>query len=253
MSNELDQFKKAPLAFRRGTAAASKSRYVKPPRAKIIPERMLKYKFAQELAADIKPEKDMRYFVIIDGTFIAGDFIEAFITGHNLHVKRLFISTLSMSLENADSLKNLLAGDFVDELSLIVSDYFYSHERNGLIPYLYQELDSEAGKFQLAVAGTHCKIALIETHCGLKIVLHGSANLRSSSNTEQIAIEEDAELFEFNAGIMTGIIETYSTIKKTVRYNELWQAGQKSPKEGRALNSSKQRKRPPSAGPDFAG
>ena len=131
-----------------------------------------------------------------------------------------------MSQNNADSLNNLLEGGYVDELNLIVSDYFFSHERQGLIPYIYEVLDKE-DKFQLAVAGTHCKLTMIETHCGLKITMHGSANLRSSGNIEHICIEENNALFDFNHEIQSAIIDKYKTIKKSVRHEILWQAVQK--------------------------
>lgn len=226
--NELKEFNYDEEVFAPtvGRRAMSGSRYIIPPKCKDIPERLLKYQKAEIFARDIKPEKGMRFFVVLDGGFIAGDFIEAFLVEHNLHVKTLSVSTLSMSQNNVDSLNNLLEGAYVDELNLIVSDYFFSHERHGLIPYIYEELDKE-NKFQLAVAGTHCKLTLIETHCGLKITMHGSANLRSSGNIEHICIEENEALFDFNQEIQTAIIEKYKTINKSVRHETLWQQVQK--------------------------
>lgn len=105
--NELDQFDYNVDDFSAKTekTIAGSSRYIKPPKSKTIPERRLKYRFAEELANDIVPEKGMRYFVFLDGSFIAGDFIEAFFVKHNLHAKRLLVSTLSMSQNNVDSLK----------------------------------------------------------------------------------------------------------------------------------------------------
>lgn len=171
----------------------------------------------------------MNAFVLIDGSFIAGDFIEAFMVENNLHAKSLTISTLALSQNNVDSLKNLIVGEYVDELNLIVSDYFYSHEKWGLVPYIYETLDID-NKLQMAVAGTHCKLTLIETHCGMKFVFHGSANLRSSSNIEHISIEENEQLFDFLADAHKGIIETYKTINKAVRHDQLWQAIKKQKK-----------------------
>lgn len=226
--NELKEFNYDEEVFAPtiGRRAMTGSRYIKPPKCKDIPERLLKYQKAELLAKDIIPEKGMRFFVMLDGGFIAGDFIEAFLVEHNLHVKALTVSTLSMSQNNADSLNNLLEGGYVDELNLIVSDYFFSHERQGLIPYIYEVLDKE-DKFQLAVAGTHCKLTMIETHCGMKITMHGSANLRSSGNIEHICIEENEALFNFNQEIQSAIIDKYKTINKSVRHETLWQAVQK--------------------------
>ena len=44
------------------------------------------------------------------------------------------------------------------------------------------------------------KISLIRTSCGRHLVMHGSANLRSSCNMEQFAIDNDRDLYEFHAG-----------------------------------------------------
>jgi len=229
--NELSQFETnlsdfSGVSMRR---QKSNSRYFAPPKQKEIPERLLKYRFAEELAIAVKPEKGMRVFVVLDGSFVAGDFFEAWIVRHNLHIKKMTVSTLSMSENNVDSLANVLNAGYVDELDLIVSDYFYSHERQNLIPYLYRELD-KSNRFQLAAASTHCKLCLMETHNGSKVVVHGSANLRSSSNIEHLCIEESPELFDFLLETQKAIIEKFKTINKSVRYNDLWQAVQEKAK-----------------------
>jgi hypothetical protein len=197
------------------------SRYITPPPCHQIEESFLKYKYAADLAKDVVIDKGVRHFVIIDGTFVFGDFIEALIVEKNYLVKHMLISTLSMNQNNVDSLKNLIVGDYVQNLDLIVSDYFYSHERHELVPYLYEKLDID-DKFQLAVAGTHCKICAFETECGKKIVIHGSSNLRSSSNIEQFIIEESEAIYDFNKEIHDNIVEKYKTIKKSLRYKKLW-------------------------------
>ena len=228
--NELLQFKDDPTVFRRksrGNGMGIDTRYMKPPKCLEIPGRLLKYEHAQALANDIEIQKGSRHFVIISGNFIAGDFIEALIVKNNWHVKNLTISTLSLSQGNIDSVVNLVSGNFVDQFNLIVSSYFFAHERNGLVKYAYEKLDNGANAFQLAAATSHCKITSIETHCGFKIVIHGSANLRTSGNIEQFQIEENSELYAFNQEIFDSILDKYKTINKYVRYNELWQAVQK--------------------------
>jgi hypothetical protein len=197
------------------------TRYIKPPKTKEISDQHLKYANAEKLAKEITKLKDNRYFVIVNGSFIFGDFIEAFIVNNNLHIKEITISTLSLSENNVDSLAGLLNGGYIDNLNLIVSDYFYSHERSNLVPYLYKQLDKD-NKFQLAAASTHCKLCIFETHCGHYVVIHGSANLRSSSNIEQIVIEESYPLYNFNKEYQDLIIDKFKTINKSVRGVELW-------------------------------
>lgn len=200
-----------------------KTRYIKPPQSIEIAETNLKYANAKKLAKDISITNNDRYFVIVNGSFIFGDFIEALIVEKNYHVKSMTISTLSMSENNVDSLAHLLNGVFVDELNLIVSDYFYSHEKWSLTPYIYKELDKK-NKFQLAAASTHCKVCIFETYCGKFVVIHGSCNLRSSSNIEQFVIEDNKQLYNFNYDYQMAIIKEFKTINKSVRSNKLWTA-----------------------------
>lgn len=195
------------------------SRYMKPPKSKEIPAKKLKYELAENLAKDIDLED--RTFVIVNGTFIFGDFIEALIVEKDLHIKNMTISTLSMSVDNVDSLANLIECGYVDNLNLIVSDYFFSHERHMIVKYIYENLDKD-NKFQFAAAGTHCKICQFETYEGKKVVIHGSANLRSSSNIEQLMIENNSDLYDFNQEYQDKIISKFKTINKSVRYSKLW-------------------------------
>jgi hypothetical protein len=198
------------------------SRIIKPPLYKETKEYNLKYKYAQEIVENLGnlKEKD-RYYVIVDGSFIFGDLIESLIIDKKYHVKSMTVSTLSLSENNIDSFALLLNNGFVDELNLIISAYFFSHERSNLIDYAYKELDKN-NKFQLAVAGSHCKICIFETICGKHIVIHGSANLRSSGNIEQIEIENNKTLYNFNKEYQDNIINYYKTINKPIRSQKLW-------------------------------
>lgn len=195
------------------------NRYIKSKVAKDIPAHRLKYKNAIELANNIKIEEGIRYDCIVAGNFIFGDFIEAFITHNNAKCLQLTISTLSLDQNNVDSLVNLMTGNYVDNLNLIISDYFYAHERGSLIPYIYDKLDID-NRFQLASASSHTKITMFETLGGKKIVIHGSANLRSSSNIEQFTIEENPGLYDFHFEYHNRIIEKYMTINKEIKRNK---------------------------------
>lgn len=197
------------------------TRYQKPKLYKPIPAYNIKYENAVALASELRLEPGGRANVVVAGSFIFGDFIEAYVVTHGIKIKRMTITTLSMSQENVDSLANLLNGGFVDELNLIVSHYFYSHERGSLIPYIYQVLDID-NRFQLAVAGTHTKTCIFDTLGGKKVVIHGSANLRSSNNVEQFTIEDNPDLFDFYQDYQDRIIDRYKTINKPVRVKPLW-------------------------------
>ncbi len=196
------------------------TRYIKP---KILQGKkgFVRYDNAVKLAKDLYLNKGERYDCLVSGNFIFGDLIEAYLVQHRAKALKMTISTLSLSQNNVDSLANLLNAGYVDELQLIVSTYFYGNEVNSLIPYIYKNLDT-GGKFQLAIAGTHTKTAQFETLGGRKIVMHGSANLRSSGNIEQFTIEENEELYDFYDDIFSKIAEKYATIQKMVRGSALW-------------------------------
>lgn len=200
--------------------ADQENRYIKP---KLIPMRneQVVYEHAVDLVKEIKIEEKSRYDCIVSGNFIFGDFIEAFMVRNNCKAINMTITTLSLSQENVDSLHTLLAKGYIDNLQMIISDYFYSHERHVLVPYMYERLDIE-NKFQLAVAFVHTKTVHFETLGGKKIVIHGSANLRTSGNVEQFTIEENQELYDFYEERFSPIIERFKTIQKTVPRKTQW-------------------------------
>ncbi|MDR1022886.1 MAG: hypothetical protein LBL94_06420 [Prevotellaceae bacterium] len=197
------------------------TRYTKPKVYEAKPQYIL-YENADRLARELTVNKGERADVFVSGSFIFGDFIEAYIVQRNAKVKRMTITTLSLSQENVDSLHNLLAGGFVDELNLIVSAWFYAYQRDG-VKYIYEKLDID-NKFQLAIASIHSKIITFETLGGRKIIIHGSANLKSNNCVEQFTIEENAELYDFYNEYLLKIVDKYKTIKhkNPIRNKELW-------------------------------
>lgn len=200
--------------------ADTENRYMKP---KLIPMRseQVLYENAQKLAKELKITNGCRYDCLVSGSFIFGDFIEAFMVHNSCRAKKMTITTLSLSQENIDSLATLLLKGYIDKLDMVISDYFYSHERHNLIPYMYRELDID-NKFQLSVAFVHTKTVHMETIGGKKIVIHGSANLRTSGNCEQFTIEENPELHDFYEERFSPIIERFATIRKTAPRKALW-------------------------------
>lgn len=190
------------------------TRYIKPPKSK--GSKNVKYSNAKNLSKEINQLESYNYNIIVNGSFIFGDFIEAFIAENLLSVKELTLSTLSLNQDNVDSLRNLLDWGLVDCLNLITSGYFYSHEKYNLLPYIYQKLDID-NKFQYAAADSHCKIYLIHLNSGEKIVIQGSVNLRSSDNIEQFTMQQSDIDYDFYYDYQIRILEKYKTINKTVR------------------------------------
>lgn len=218
-------------AFDFEVAPEKENRYIKPPLTKQLPERMLKFSNAEKLAKSINFNSGESVFALLAGNFVFCDFIEAFFYQHNIFTDRLQISTLSLAFDNIIVLRNLMQGGFVQNFDLIISSYFFAHERHNLIRELYNELDFD-DRFQLSVAAVHTKMTTFKTEGGKHIVISGSANLRSSNNVEQIYIQDNREIYDFVTDFNNRIIEKYKTIRKPLRTRELWQIQEEAEKEG---------------------
>ncbi len=207
---DMDAFDISGLA----TDPLPECRYLRP-KLKAVKHRLVRYERAEELADAVQIEKGARWDALVSGHFIFGDFLEAFLVRNNAICPRVTISMLSLSQNNVDSLFTLMDKGYIQNLDMILSHYFFSHERGGLIPYIYKRLDI-GDRFQLAVARVHTKLVLIETLGGKKIVISGSANLRSSGNIEQMTIEESPELYDFYLRELSGVISQTWTINKAI-------------------------------------
>ncbi|QHV96279.1 hypothetical protein [Spirosoma endbachense] len=190
----------------------TESRYLEPVVCHEIPDKFLFYEKARQLALATTITQNCCQRHWLDGSFIFGDFIEALFVENNIHTDLLSIGTLGMSLENVDSLRNLMEGGYLDRLELIISAYLFSHELYGVIPYLFQRLDN--GRFQLAVAGYHGKICLFKTDGGKHVVIHGSANLRSSANIEHFMVQESEALYQCDMTVHRRIVDKFSVINQ---------------------------------------
>ena len=178
---------------------------------------------AQAFAKQIDLTPGARTFAWVSGSFIFGDIVEALIVTRAVSVKRLYVSSLSISQENVDGLKNvmLLMGDALEGLTLILSGWTYSKHKFDLVPYMYQDLDDPMNRVQIVFGRWHAKLITLETLHGHTITIHGSANLPSNNSIEQIMVEIDnQELHEFNARLMDAIAEKYGTINREAEYSK---------------------------------
>lgn len=193
---------------------------ITPHKIKIKPlkNRFINYDNAVKLAQEIDIQENSRYFSFINGNFIFGDFIEALVVEKNYKIDNITISTLSLSEENIYNIKILIVKKLLKHLTLIVSDYFYSHERSKLVKLLIKEFGDS---LTLIIARSHTKTCIFETDCNKKVIIHGSANLRSSGNIEQIQIEENKELFDYIDNFNSKLLTVYKSKQyKSVSQND---------------------------------
>lgn len=188
------------------------TRYMKPR----FPKKPLavSYEYAEELSRDIRLFPGEQIHCIVGGNFVFGDLFEALLSVKNVIAKSMHVSTLSLSQNNIDSFRTLLENGWTEHLTVAVSNYFYSHERDGLIPYMLRELDI-GDRFDLMVFRNHTKLTLMEIG-NIRLVMTGSANLRSSRSVEQFAIQESPELYEFYRDWFDERLKDHGIIDKEV-------------------------------------
>lgn len=175
------------------------------------------YEYAEQFAADFKFRPGMREMCFVSGNFVYGDVIEALVSLGKIDIRRLTIQTLTLSQENVDSLWNVCdMSPELEALRIICGGYFWAHEHKpgGVIPYLYQELD-QGDVLDVAFAAIHTKIISIETTRGNHIVMHGSANMRSSRSIEQVMVECDDALWACVEDFADRVLASYSVIDKS--------------------------------------
>ena len=140
------------------------------------------------------PEPDGRTHCALRGDFVLCDLIPAII-GQYGACADLLIATLGMSAANADTLGTLVARGLIGQLTIVCSHYFREVDKTTTFREVTARLK---GKATLIVTRSHAKIICLPTASGDHFVLEGSANLRSSDNTEQLTIFNEAALDAFH-------------------------------------------------------
>lgn len=110
--------------------------------------------------------------------------------------KQLRLATLSLSKRNVDLFCGLLDNDVVERLGVLTSTFQYRMDAD-IFDHLHRELVSRGQ--QVGAAVNHSKLALFEMADGRKLVMEGSANLRSCRSIEQVALHASAALHDWYA------------------------------------------------------
>jgi len=167
----------------------------------IIHTHSVAYDNARQLAIAINMKKGETVYANLTGRFIFGDFIGAFIQEHNLKVKELTIVSLAGNISVYGLIVALLERGWADKITLILSEYTVAMDKKyspEAVDYLKAAQEKHPDTFKVYTGRIHAKLVLIETEKGGKVTMHGSANLRSSQSVEQIIIQENAQLYDFN-------------------------------------------------------
>lgn len=209
-----------------GPDGVEEQRYAMP---RATPPPTVEYERAIDFCRAMRPEPGLSRFAFVSGNFVLGDILEAW-ADMGVRYRSLTVQTLSMSHDNVDSLRNVCdACPGLGRLRLVLSSYFYANERHadGVVPYMYRELDYEGGpRFAAAFCRSHQKVMSFETERGARVVVHGSANLRSNRCIEHVCVEADDGLYGFVEGFADRLIDVYGTDRQNrdVGGEKTWQS-----------------------------
>ena len=113
------------------------------------------------------------------------------------------IATLSYNGRNLSEMVRLLDEGKTKTLTLLCSSFFRDHNKE-----LWTETLDEfrERKQRAAAARSHAKVVTIEMAAGVKLVVEGSANLRSNSNREQIALLRHDGLHDWHGAWIDALV-----------------------------------------------
>jgi hypothetical protein len=110
----------------------------------------------------------------------------------------LRIATLSLKERNLYELRRLMDAGKIGRLSLLVSEFFRDHHAEVCANFI-AELAARSPVHRFAAARSHAKVICMDFADGTKMVLEGSANLRTNSNREQFCLLQHADLHDWHA------------------------------------------------------
>lgn len=166
---------------------------------------LVKPENAQAIVACLPEHPDDRTHAVLCGDFVLCDLIPALLAqrGRTPHLR---IATLSMSSANAAELARLVALGLVGDITIVCSHYFAQVDKATTFREVTARL---AGLATICVCRVHCKVICIPTVTEDTYVIEGSANLRSSDNTEQIVITNDPATHQFHASWIDDLVKKH--------------------------------------------
>jgi hypothetical protein len=130
-------------------------------------------------------------------------------------IDHLRIATLSFNKKNLAELLELLDSGKVKRFSFVFSKFFREHT-----PDTYQQTAaalSQRGQ-RFASPRSHAKVACCHWQSGDKLVMEGSANLRSNGNQEQLTLFTDPALHDWHAAWIDDILTKHETEEAKSKY-----------------------------------
>lgn len=154
---------------------------------------------------DVLPAEGEALHAILTGRFDLMHVIVALVEQLGA-IEAMKIATLSFNGRNLTEMVKLLDAGKVKTLTLLCSRFFAAHNE-ALWETTLAEFRTRGQK--AAAARSHCKVITLATASGERYVLEGSANLRTNSNREQLAIIRDAGLHDWHATWIDDLVSAH--------------------------------------------
>lgn len=186
-----------PIKFGFGTRARSADGRV-PLSARDLVRRTAMLKEAADVLPNL-PAAGQAVHALMTGRYDLMVLLACLIEQHGQVCDQLRIATLSLKQRNTFELVRLIDAGRVKHATLLCSEFFRDH--NGSIyEGVHQAFTQRpAGKHRLAAARSHAKVVTMAFAGGDRLVLEGSANLRTNSNIEQFCLLNHAGVHDWHA------------------------------------------------------
>jgi hypothetical protein len=170
-------------------------------------QNLLKVKAAVALV-DRLPVPGETIHMVVAGDFRTWDLVPAMLAMRPpVPIAELFLATLSYNRDNLAELVDLLDDGRIQSVCLITSVFDRANDPDRF-NYAREELTGRGHR--LLAMRNHCKLILARFADGSSYVSESSANLRSHSTTEQIALTNDADLYDFHRAWMLEVLDAHS-------------------------------------------
>jgi hypothetical protein len=133
----------------------------------------------------------------------------------------LRLATLSFNARNASEIAHLLRpgpGERLGGVTLLCSAFFRDHN-----PEEFAAARREAarfpGRWRIAAARSHAKVVCADFG-PRKLVIEGSANLRTNGNWEQLTAVLDGELHDWHAGWIDALVSKHEQDRRNAEAGE---------------------------------
>lgn len=196
----------------RPTFGPSKQTGAPPPlKGKALRRRMVQFREAEGLLPYLPQSPGEATHAVMTGRYDLMVLLSAVLESRGVGCRHLRIATLSFNGRNVGELAHLLRTNPpgpVEKVTLLCSSFFMEHNRAEFADAV-RTAATFPGRWRLAAARSHAKVACMDFADGRKLVMEGSANLRGNGNAEQLTAMMDADLHDWHAQWISELVDAH--------------------------------------------